>query len=63
MKTKANIKYRVLTDEELKEVTGGLVQLINPSHKCREYTNENDCHAAHKYCRWWFDKKICFTVD
>ena len=22
MKTKANIKYRVLTDEELKEVTG-----------------------------------------
>lgn len=67
MNTKANIKHRVLTDEELKEVTGGLIQLINTSTKCREYNNEKDCHAAHKFCRWWSDNnknsKKCIAVD
>ena len=60
-----SVRYRVLTDEELKEVTGGLVQLINPSSKCREYSNEKDCEV-HKFCRWWSDAKSgdkkCITV-
>ena len=61
MKTKENKKRQILSDEELEKVTGGLVQLINPtSYECGKNTNKKDCAAA-KYCCWAFGG--CITTD
>ena len=52
MKTKENKKRQILSDEELEKVTGGLVQLINPtSYECGKHNNKKDCKAA-KDCCW-----------
>lgn len=61
MKTKENKKRQILSDEELEKVTGGLVQLINPtSYECEKNKNKKDCIAA-KNCWWAFE--MCITRD
>ena len=61
MITKENKKRQILSDEELEKVTGGLVQLINPSkYECEKNKNKKDCKAT-KNCRWGIRK--CITTD
>ena len=68
MKTKENKKRQILSDEELKGVVGGLVQLINPSSsRCDAYVPKKECSkykdwrscSAYNHCRWRLFKRIC----
>ena len=56
MKTKENNKRQILSDEELKEVVGGLVQSVNPSKAtCGDIKNEKVCLANNR-CYWELGK-------
>ena len=62
MKTKENKKRQILSDEELEKVTGGLVQIINPTtYECKNIKNEKDCLASKDRCCWAFG--MCMTTD
>ena len=56
--SKKNTNIQILDDEELLEVTGGLVQLVNPS-ACRTLPKE-ECHDRGGCTCGWNDKyKVC----
>ena len=62
MKTKENKKRQILSDEELEKVTGGLVQIINPTtYECIDIKNKKDCLASKDRCCWAFE--MCMTTD
>lgn len=56
--SKKNTNLQILDEEELLEVTGGLVQLVNPS-TCRKRDKEK-CHDfGGCTCTWREQNKTC----
>ena len=53
-------KITALSDDELMEVTGGLVQLINPSScECSDAKNKKSCKETDEKCKWNTAKSLC----
>lgn len=53
-------KIIALSDDELMEVTGGLVQLINPSGcDCSKAKNKTSCKKIDEKCNWSTAKSLC----
>ena len=53
-------KITALSDDELMEVTGGLVQLINPSSCKMKYSNKKSCKpSGDRKCYWDESYNVC----
>ncbi len=53
-------KITTLSDDELMEVTGGLIQLVNPSScDCSEAKNKKSCKELDEKCNWNTAKSFC----
>ena len=51
-------KITALSDDELMEVTGGFVQLVNPS-TCGSHKTKEQCHASKCKCSWSTESESC----
>lgn len=55
------MENKILSDEELMDISGGAMPALGQQTFCEKYTTKETCDAQSRFCKWYGDSIGCGT--